>query len=245
MTLKGLKDLRDVSSLSDLRSCVEKLGHDMGFPLFAYLYKRQEPGQQRQTLVALNVPAGFLKQHRDPQASRRDPVLARLRAQTMPFFYDQQTYVKGGAGDLWEEQAPFGFRAGVATAVQLSRGERLYLGYDRYEAISAVEDQRLRLQQDVSAIAFGAARVLASSFIPIEGFQAAACELSTRQLQILYWASMGHTNEEIASVLKISEQTVKNHLRDSQEKLGTTNRIHTVAEALRLNLLDDSLAELS
>lgn len=38
---------------------------------------------------------------------RRDPVTRRLRKETLPFTCDQGLSASDGAGDLWEEQAPF------------------------------------------------------------------------------------------------------------------------------------------
>lgn len=168
--------------------------------------------------------------------------------QTMPFVYDQQMYVEAGAADIWEEQAPFGYKNGIATAVQLSRSERLCFGFDRSEAIAADVVLRSRLLEDLSTVAYGAARVLSGTFMPgtsPEDEHRRVPELSRRLLQTLYWASFGHSNEEIAEVLGLSSATVQNHMRACQERLGTTNRVHTVAEAIRLNLLDDSLAELT
>ena len=248
MSLYRFSELRDVSSPEDLRVCVEQIALQMGFPLFGYIYTRRDPGGRLQRLVAQNVPIAFLERASDPSVSRRDPVMARVRMQTMPFVYDQRMYVEAGAADIWEEQAPFGYKHGIATAVQLSRSERLCFGFDRSEGIAADLVLRSRLLEDLSTVAYGAARVLSGTLTPGASTgdeHRRVTELSRRRLQTLYWASFGHSNEEIAEVLGLSPATVQNHMRACQEKLGTTNRVHTVAEAIRLNLLDDSLAELN
>jgi len=229
MTLASLARLREASSLADIRTCIEEVGAELGFPLFTYLYDRQEPGYPRHRHFQMNAPDAFTDLCLDPSASRRDPVAALLRTQTMPFIYDQGTYVSAKAGDLWEEQAVFGFGTGIATAVQISAGERLWLGFDRPERISASDDVRSALLDDLAAVASASARLLHRALASDEHF-ARSCQLSgqcglpKRQLEVIYWAAHGHSNAEIASILRISADTVQGQLRSAQDRLGTTNR---------------------
>jgi transcriptional regulator EpsA len=54
--------------------------------------------------------------------------------------------------------------------------------------------------------------------------------LSVREFEILSWVKMGKTNAEIASILKISPYTIKNHLQNIFRKLGVCNRLGAVAK---------------
>jgi DNA-binding NarL/FixJ family response regulator len=49
--------------------------------------------------------------------------------------------------------------------------------------------------------------------------------LTPREREILSWVAKGHTNREIAFELEISEQTVKNHLKNILQKLHLENRV--------------------
>jgi two-component system nitrate/nitrite response regulator NarL len=49
--------------------------------------------------------------------------------------------------------------------------------------------------------------------------------LTDREREIAYLVSRGYRNKEIAEALEISEQTVKNHLRNIFEKLGVADRL--------------------
>lgn len=53
--------------------------------------------------------------------------------------------------------------------------------------------------------------------------------LSTREREIMTWIRHGKTNEEIAIILGISANTVKNHLKRLFRKLDVTNRTQAVA----------------
>lgn len=57
--------------------------------------------------------------------------------------------------------------------------------------------------------------------------------LSHREIEILGYVADGNPNKEIACILKISEQTVRNHIASILRKLNAKNRTHAVVLALR------------
>jgi DNA-binding NarL/FixJ family response regulator len=64
-------------------------------------------------------------------------------------------------------------------------------------------------------------------------------DLTARETSILQLVSEGKTNKEIASILFISENTVKIHLRNILEKLHLQNRIQAAVYAVRQGLVDE------
>ncbi|MEJ7931954.1 XrtB/PEP-CTERM-associated transcriptional regulator EpsA [Ramlibacter sp. AN1015] len=58
--------------------------------------------------------------------------------------------------------------------------------------------------------------------------------LSERERQIMVWVAMGKTNPEIGCILRISEFTVKNHMKSIFTKLDVTNRAQAVAKLTRM-----------
>jgi two-component system NarL family response regulator len=65
--------------------------------------------------------------------------------------------------------------------------------------------------------------------------------LTGREIEVLRCVAAGNSNREVASLLAISENTVKNHLRSILEKLHLANRVQAVAYAIRQGLVQDSL----
>ncbi|MDR7520502.1 MAG: response regulator transcription factor, partial [Armatimonadota bacterium] len=61
--------------------------------------------------------------------------------------------------------------------------------------------------------------------------------LTPRERQVLELVARGDANKEIARALQISENTVKNHLRNILEKLHLQNRVQAVMYALREGLI--------
>ena len=57
--------------------------------------------------------------------------------------------------------------------------------------------------------------------------------LSSREVEILDYIARGNSNKEIAKSLKISDQTVKNHITSILKKLAVSDRTAAVVHALR------------
>ena len=63
-------------------------------------------------------------------------------------------------------------------------------------------------------------------------------QLTARELEVLKLVGEGFSNRDIASRLYISENTVKNHLRNILQKLHFENRVQAAAYAIRRGLVE-------
>jgi DNA-binding NarL/FixJ family response regulator len=61
--------------------------------------------------------------------------------------------------------------------------------------------------------------------------------LTQRERQILTYIADGNTNKQIANILNISEQTIKNHVSAILRKLNANDRAHAVVLAIRRGLI--------
>lgn len=57
--------------------------------------------------------------------------------------------------------------------------------------------------------------------------------LTSRETQILNYVANGNSNKQIAYILQISEQTIKNHVSNILRKLNANDRAHAVVIAIR------------
>ena len=62
--------------------------------------------------------------------------------------------------------------------------------------------------------------------------------ISKRELECLKLTANGYTSEEIARTLKLSVHTANQYLTNTAQKLDAVNRMHAVAKALRLGLIE-------
>ena len=80
-------------------------------------------------------------------------------------------------------------------------------------------------------------RVLAKALEKDMALKRLTPELTGRQIEVLRLASRGFTNQDIASILGISPNSVKDHIKLIFQRLGVSNRSEAVAIALRDGLL--------
>ena len=59
--------------------------------------------------------------------------------------------------------------------------------------------------------------------------------LTVREKEVFTLLIQNKTTKEIASFLKISEKTVRNHISNAMQKLGVKGRAAAVVELLKLN----------
>jgi DNA-binding CsgD family transcriptional regulator len=67
--------------------------------------------------------------------------------------------------------------------------------------------------------------------------------LSEREIECLYWASVGKTTDDIALILGRAPQTVRFHIENASRKLGVVNRISAIAQACARGLISPNGTE--
>lgn len=76
-------------------------------------------------------------------------------------------------------------------------------------------------------------------------FQAEQKRLTRREREVVCYGAVGCTDEETASILSISRQTVKNHWCNIRKKLGARNKHHAVAIMMRSIIEEEQAAKSS
>ena len=61
--------------------------------------------------------------------------------------------------------------------------------------------------------------------------------LTPREIVVLQCVAMGKPNKQIATELKVSEDTIKGHLKSIMDKLGAQNRTHAVTLGIRRGIV--------
>ncbi len=128
------------------------------------------------------------------------------------------------------QQVVKAIRAGVAAFVprNISWDDLLITLYEVRKGTYPINDLVLSLPE-VAAQVLGAFRQMAVD----EDTQSVYSPLSPRELQVLELIAAGRTNKEIALLLDISNQTVKNHVSSILRKLAVNDRTQAVVYAMR------------
>jgi DNA-binding CsgD family transcriptional regulator len=184
-----------------------------------------------------NTPTNYVEPYVDAASGKLDPVLQHCKRQTVPIIWNQKTYVENGVGELWEQQAQFGYRTGIAMALHLPEGKHFLLGVDRDRPLPTDPQELQRLVADLQLFAVHAQEAAIRLLVPLAE-QPERPALTPRELEALRWTMEGKTAWEVGAVLGISERTAVLHINNAMHKLGCVNKHQAVLKALRLGLID-------
>jgi DNA-binding CsgD family transcriptional regulator len=237
MKLQDYQDIRDCKDASTFEKRLVRFANAMDFGIVSAALAVERPGKKTSFEMIGNTPAGFVEASRSMENTQRDPVHRRLKSSRIPFTYDQSLYVDEDAADLWENQAPFGYRTGIAMALHLPEGMHFLLGVDRAEPLPKADAPLMRLMADLQLLAVyaqeTAVRVLGGSDAPAEP----TTRLSPREIEVLQWTRDGKSAWVIGQILKLSTPTVNFHLRNASHKLGVPSKHMAVLKAMTLRLI--------
>jgi len=209
----------------------------LDFPIVSAVLVIKRPSEASLVSRIGNTPASFLEASINEEDSKRDPVLQRMMSMSTPFAYDQEMYVKAGAGDLWEAQAPYGYKAGISIALHMAAGKHFLLGVDRDQPLPAEDEVLTRTMADLQLLAVFAQETAVRVLVPSAQLLEAVPQLTPRETEILRWTREGKTAWEIGMILSISEHAVGFHLRNVMRKLGVNSKHSAVLKAIGLGLL--------
>lgn len=96
---------------------------------------------------------------------------------------------------------------------------------------------RKELLETIRALAAGKRHIPAEIAADLAQHIGQQC-LSPREVEVLQATALGYSNRDIALQLRITEDTVKGHMRLIMDKLGANNRTHAVAIAVQRGVLE-------
>jgi DNA-binding CsgD family transcriptional regulator len=234
------QQLIDVGLSEDFASFERRLvatAEAMGFPIISGMLMRGVlTDSSRQMTTYGNTPAGYLSAATNRNDALRDPVVDHLMTRTVPVVYDQQTYVSASVGELWEVQAPFGYKTGIAMKLHLPGDKHFVLGVDREEPLPKPGEELMQIVGGLQLLAVhaltAADRLLSPKLSPSD-----LPKLTKRELDVLSWTAQGKTAWEVSVILGMSEKTVNFHLGNAMRKLGVSSKHQAVLKCVAAGLI--------
>ena len=220
----------------ELRAEIVRFAQQLGFNTVAAVTVVEHGLAGTDFISVDNTPPAFTSGFGDNTIGRRDPVMQHCRKQSVPIIWDQQTYTGIGLGELWDEQARFGYNTGIAMALHLPEGKHFVLGVDRDKPLPTDAGELQRVVADLQLFAVHAQEAAVRLLLP-EPLQPDRPALTPRELEALHWTMEGKTAWEVGAILGISERTAVLHVNNAMHKLGCVNKHAAVLKALRLGLI--------
>lgn len=221
----------------EFRAEVVRFTQQLGFETVSAVTMIDRGLGQSEIISVDNTPADYVEPYADPASGKRDPVLQHCKRQTVPIIWNQDTYIEHGVGDLWEQQAQFGYHTGIAMALHMPEGKHFLIGVDRDRPLPSDPNELQRLVADLQLFAVHAQEAAIRLLVPTV-HQPERPALTPRELEALRWTMEGKTAWEVGAVLGISERTVVFHVNNAMHKLRCFNKQQAVLKALRLGLIN-------
>jgi len=235
MNFQRYEQVSQAADLTSFRQGLIDFASDLDFGLISGVLavERRGPGTKTEYFSIGNTPAEFLAAQVDPENAKRDPVHRHIMSNAAPLVYDQSLYVDAQAGDLWEMQAPFGYRTGLAVSVHMPGYRRFLLGVDRDNPLPGDPIKLNRMIADLQLLAVHAQDAAARLLVTVNK----APRLPPRQLEILRLTMEGKSAWVVGSLLGISENTVNYHMKQLFKVLDVSTKHQAVLKAMELGLL--------
>jgi DNA-binding CsgD family transcriptional regulator len=233
MRLQRLLDLSQAADGDSFQRQLVDLANEMEFGLVSGIVVTEMPSGPARVVSVGNTPSAFLESFSDQAEAARDPVYRRLRTLSVPVIYDQGLYVRENAADLWEKQAPFGYRTGISVALHLPGRRHFLLGLDRDKALPKSEDKLMRMLGDLQLLVVHAQETALRLF----GQPQTDVSLSPKEQLILRMTMQGKSAKVIGAEIHSAEATINFHLQNARVKLGVSSKHQAVLKAQSLGLI--------
>lgn len=232
----GYLSVMESRTEQEFRSEIVRFSQQLGFATVSAITVIDQPMTSPQFLSVDNAPPAFRETMDDASLGRIDPVMQHCKSHSVPIIWNQDTYTRHGLGDLWEEQASFGYRTGVCLALHMPEGRHFVFGVDREQALPKDPVELTRIVADLQLFAVHA-QDAAQRILVLPEARLERPALTPRELEALRWTMDGKTAWEVGELLGIAERTAVLHINNAMHKLGCASKHQAVLKALRLGLI--------
>lgn len=224
------------TALEELHQDFLQLVQACGFQTFAFVRLLQAGGPVEPQVVFGDAPAEWVQRYLERDYGQIDPTIP-LTFQTRQAFTwraaearNRTKEVRSFFGEARELFAADSFIVPVWGPC----GELSVVNLLNAEPIEMPEEERAMLRGLCSLYASLSLALLEPQ---PPGPDKEPKPLGRRELQCLYWMSMGKHDQEIALILGISPLTVRSYIDGARDKLGATSRPELIRKAITLGLL--------
>jgi DNA-binding CsgD family transcriptional regulator len=206
-----------------------------GYERIAYSLVTDHPslGLPRQHGLATSYPEDWMRFYKEKNYSEVDPVTQTILTSRKPFFWSDvvnDPEIATSSLRLMREAEDSGVTDGIGISLCGQGNELVGVGLARKHALKENDYALLSGAYLLSVYFHETYRAMLQKPLKVK--------LSVRETEILNWAAEGKTDEDIATILGISGNTVRFHWKNVFTKLGANGRIYAITKAIRLNLIN-------
>lgn len=237
--LQWAQDLQEklerAHSTQDVFEVVRTAARELGFEWCAFGLRRMRSPVRPTYELVNDYPEAWQRRYAEANYLASDPTVKQGMCSPLPMVWGDALFAGNPA--LWDEARSVGLRVGWAQSCFDGTGVGSLLSLARSNA--PLGKAELASKAPCLNWLVSMAHAAFSRVSTVSGCAGAKNVLTRREIDVLTWSAAGKTIEDIASILTISEGTVKFHTRNAVLKLGVSNRVAAVVQAMNLRLLND------
>lgn len=231
------------ADIPELRRTLEEFTQSVGYSYYTYLAGKVVGGRRltnfdprERPFHLTNIPSDWQAEYSQRRYYDHDPVMLFALYNLLPERWSQvirPETLSARQKKIIEGAADAGMRDGLIVPVHGPGGEFAVLslshGENERQARANVEPDDALIH--LFALRFHAiARTLRESAV-----SEPPADLTSREIDVLFWTAEGKSTWDISQILDISEATVNFHINSAKRKLGVYSKPHAVAKMFSFN----------
>lgn len=232
---------RKVTSIAELRLVMSGITREMRFDQFALLHHVDLPASMRgvnhvvqgEFVAMSDYPHEWIDTYAAEGLMSYDPVLQAANVSAGGYAWEDLPRLLSLTPDQWELMER-GRSKGVVDGYSVPAhfvGEAMGTCSFALSRASDLPRENFAMADTIALLGFQAARnIVGAGEEPVASKPPAP--LTSRQLECIVLIAKGKTDWEIARILGISEETVKQHVKDARERYDVGKRIQLVVRVL-------------
>jgi len=231
-------EILHASSVKEFSKLLVDFSQNLGFTTVAAMVITDHSPSLTEFQTISNVPEAYLGDFENLDLGRIDPVSQHCKHSSSPIVWDRRTYTTPEQRRLFDRQAVFGYRSGLAFAMHPGRGRHFMFGaewdHDRCERVPHYK----QLFEDLILFAMHAQASAFELCLPAPSDSGYSKTLTRSELETLRWTMDGKTSWEVGNAMSISERHATLLMHRAMQKLGCGTKYEAVLHAIRLGLVE-------
>lgn len=232
-----LVEIDELTSAANIPSVLAKILETYSLKSVAYLGAGLTDRSGDGPYLAVTYSPEWVTHYKTQRFVDVDPVIQVGLRRMLPIDWAEFDLNNQKVRRLFGEAGEFGLgRQGISVPVHGRHGDRALVSITSDAADRDWEHLRLHYLRDFQLLALH----MHQAILRLEGSRRPELPtLSPRERECLQWIAEGKTYWECATILGLSEHTVRCYLESARHKLGAANNTHAVSKVGKAYLLSD------
>lgn len=232
-----LEQIDELTAASEIPTLLLKLLDIYGLKSAAYLGAGLTDCSDQSPYLAVTYSPEWVEHYKAARFVDIDPAIQVGLRRVLPIDWADFDRKGEKVRRLFGEATEFGLgRQGISLPVHGRHGDRALVSISSDASGRDWEHMRRQYMRDFQLIALHMHQAIVRL---VGGKRTEQAALSPRERECLQWIAEGKTYWECATILGLSEHTVRCYLESARHKLGAANTTHAISKAGRSNLLSD------